>query len=88
MLWGWLRKVLMGLTHRWNEAARRHYVVDHEDVEAIRQRTLSLDTPSEERHQELEWLRSYQRELDYRLKAAELDAKVIARLRARVVGHE
>ena len=84
----WLRTMMMELSLRWHAAARRHYLVDHDEIEAIRQRTLDVETPNEERRKELEWLRTYQRELDYRMKAAQLDSQVIARLRARVAGHE
>lgn len=44
-----------------------------------------------ERQRELDWLRTYQRELEYRLRAVELDADILGRQqrqRTRAAGHD
>ena len=84
----WMRTAAMAIIERWHNAARRHYLVDHDEVEAIRHRAMDAQTNEAERRQELEWLRSYQRELDSRLKTAELDANVISRIKTKVVGND
>jgi len=88
MFW-WLRTMIMGLLpQRWHATARLHGLVDHDEIEAIRQRALDVKTDDEARKAELDWLRAYQGELEKTMRAVEVDAKVIARIRARVVGHD
>ena len=87
-MFGLLRKAIMGLAQRWHAAARSHYLIDHDEIEAIRQRAIDTSIPAEERRKELDWLRSYQRELDGRITAMERDAKVDATRRARLAGHD
>lgn len=61
--------------------------VSRDDLELAQQYgMLDPDAVAGNRREELDWLRAYQRELEYRLRAMELDAAVIGRQRARSAG--